>query len=216
MGWIESFVLLFATTNGMKAAIVSLAMTKNADAALKRAIAFRAVLITTVVCLLFALAGAAILGALKISVEALLIAGGVILLLFALNMVLSEEKETPADEPLPAPSMDIAAMPLSVPLMASPQGLVAIVAIEATLNQGMTMAAIHDVGILVGLILIIMAINLGMLLGAERIFAKISPAVLKVVMRIVGLLLCALAVQLMITGFDGLGLIPNPDIGATN
>ncbi len=53
-------------------------------------------------------------------------------------------------------------------------------------------------------------------MGAERIFAKISPAVLKVVMRIVGLLLCALAVQLMITGFDGLGLIPNPDIGATN
>ncbi len=216
MGWIEIFVLLAATTNAMKAAIVSLAMTKNADAALKRAIAFRAVLISTVVCILFALAGAAILGGLKISVEALLIAGGVILFVFALNMVLSEEKEASADAPMPAPSMDIAAMPLSVPLMASPQGLVAIVAIEATLNQGMTMAAITDVGILVGIILIIMAINLGMMLGAERIFAKISPAFLKVVMRIVGLLLCALAVQLMITGFDGLGLIPNPEIGLNN
>ncbi|WP_373031061.1 MarC family protein [Sulfurovum sp.] len=210
MGWVESFVLLFATTNAMKAAIVSLAMTKGADAALKRAIAFRAVLITTVVCILFALAGAAILSGLKITVEAFLIAGGAILFVFALNMVISEEKETSADAPLPTPSMDIAAFPMAVPLMASPQGLVAIVAIEATLHQGMTIEAITEVGILVGLILIIMAINLGILLGAERIFAKISPAFLKVVMRIVGLLLCALAVQLMISGFDGLGLIPNP------
>lgn len=210
MSWIEIFVLLFATTNAMKAAIVSLAMTKNADAALKRAIAFRAVMISTVVCILFALAGAAILSGLKISVEALLLAGGAILFVFALNMVIAEDKETSADEPPPVPSIDIAAFPLAVPLMASPQGLVAIVAIEATLHQGVTMAAIYDVGILVGIILIIMALNLGILLGAERIFAKISPAFLKVVMRIVGLLLCALAVQLMITGFDGLGLIPNP------
>jgi multiple antibiotic resistance protein len=211
LGWVEIFVLLFATTNAMKAAIVSLAMTKNADAALKRAIAFRAVLITTVVCILLALAGAVILAGLKITVEALLIAGGAILIVFALNMVIAEEKETPADEPPPAPSMDIAAFPMAVPLMASPQGLVAIVAIEATLHQGITPEAIFDVGILVGLILIVMAINLGILLGAERIFAKISPAFLKVVMRIVGLLLCALAVQLMISGFDGLGLIPNPE-----
>ena len=208
MGWVEIFVLLFATTNAMKAAIVSLAMTKNADAALKRAIAFRAVLISTVVCILFALAGAAILAGLKITVEALLISGGAILFVFALNMVIAEEKEAPADTPPPAPSMDIADFPMAVPLMASPQGLVAIVAIEATLHQGITTAAIIDVGTLVGIILIIMAINLGILLGAERIFAKISPAVLKVVMRIVGLLLCALAVQLMISGFDGLGLIP--------
>ncbi len=208
MGWVEIFVLLFATTNAMKAAIVSLAMTKNAEAALKRAIAFRAVLITTVVCILFALAGAAILAGLKITVEALLIAGGAILFVFALNMVISEEKEAPADEPPPPPSMDIAAFPMAVPLMASPQGLVAIVAIEATLNQGVTMAAIFDVGILVGIILLIQAINLGMLLGAERIFAKIPPSFLKVVMRIVGLVLCALAVQLMITGFEGLGVIP--------
>ena len=210
MSWVEIFVLLFATTNAMKAAIVSLAMTRNADAALKRAIAFRAVLNTTVVRVLFALAGAGILAGLKISVEALLIAGGAILFVFALNLVISEEKETSADEPPSTPSLDIAAFPLAVPLLASPQGLVAIVAIEATLHQGMTTEAIVDVGILVGLILAIMAINLGILLGAERIFAKITPAFLKVVMRIVGLMLCALAVQLMIYGFDGLGLIPDP------
>ncbi len=127
-------------------------------------------------------------------------------------MVLAEEKEAPEGGPPPSPSMDIAAFPLAVPLMASPQGLVAIVAIEATLEQGITPAAITDISIFIGVILSVMAINLACLLGADRIFGKIPPAVLKVVMRVVGLLLCALAVQLIIYGFDGLGLIPNPEI----
>ena len=208
MGWVEIFVLLFVTIGPVKAAIVHLGLTKTADAALKRAIAIRAVTISTVVCVIFALVGAGILSGLKISVEALLIAGGAILFVFALNMVMAEEKEASPDAPPPAPSMDVAAFPLAVPLMASPQGLVAIVAIEATFQQGMTTEAIFEVSIFLALILGVMAINLVFLLAADRIFAKIPPAVLKVVMRVVGLLLCALAVQLMIFGFEGLGLIP--------
>ncbi len=210
MGWVEIFVLLLVTVGPTKAAIVHLGLTKTADAALKRAIAFRAVTISAVVCVIFALVGAGILAGLKISVEAMLIAGGAILFVFALNMVIAEEKEAAPDAPPPVPSMDIAAFPLAVPLMASPQGLVAIVAIEATLNS------VVESLIFVGVILSVMAINLGFLLGADKIFAKIPPALIKVVMRIVGLMLCSLAVQLMIFGFDGLGLIPNPDVDLKN
>ena len=101
-----------------------------------------------------------------------MIAGGAILFIFALNLILGEDKEpAPGDGPPPAPSLDIAAFPLAVPLMASPHGLVAIVAIEATLH-GLTQAAIF-----VGLIMAVMAINLVFLLAADRIFAKIPPAV---------------------------------------
>ena len=216
MGWIEIFVLLFVTVGPVKAAIVHLGLTRSAEPALKRAIAFRAVTISTVVCVIFAVVGAGILAGLKISVEALLIAGGAILFVFALNMVMAEDKEETTDAPPPAPSMDVAAFPLAVPLMASPQGLVAIVAIEATLQQGMTAGAITEVAIFVGLILGVMAINLVFLLGADKIFSRVPPAFLKVLMRIVGLMLCALAVQLMIYGFDGLGLIPNPEIELGN
>lgn len=206
MGWIDILVLLFVTVGPVRAAIVYLGLTKTADADLKRAIAVRSVFISAIVCVIFALLGAAILGGLKVSVEALLIAGGAILFIFALQLILGEDKQEAQDAPPPAPSMDVAAFPLAVPLMASPHGLVAIVAIQATL-QGVTEALIF-----VALILVIMLFNLGFLLAADRIFAKIPPAVLKVVLRVVGLLLCALAVQLMIFGFDGLGLIPNPEI----
>ena len=206
MGWADIFILLFVTIGPVRASLVYLGLTKTADAGLKRAIAFRTGMGSTVICISFALIGAAILAGLKVSTEALLIAGGIILLLFALNLILGEDKDQAADGPPPAPSMDIATFPLAVPLMASPQGLVAIVAIEGTL-QGTGEGLIF-----VALILVMMAINLGFLLAADKLFARIPPAILKIFLRIVGLLLCALAVQLMIFGFDGLGLIPNPDI----
>jgi multiple antibiotic resistance protein len=143
---------------------------------------------------------------LKVSVEALLIAGGAILFIFALQLVIGEEKEEKSDGPPPAPSLDIATFPLGVPLMASPHGLVAIVAIEATLQY------VVDGVIFVAMILGVMAFNLVFLLAADKIFSKVPHAILKIFLRVVSLLLCALAVQLIIFGFDGLGLIPNPDI----
>lgn len=210
MSWTEILVLLIVTIGPTKAAIVYLGLTKTAEPALKRAIAIRAVMISTIVCVIFAALGQVILEGLHVSVEALLIAGGAILFLFALQLILGEDKEEAPGETPPTPSMDIAAFPLAVPLMASPHGLVAIVAIEAALQSEFEFA------ILVLLIVVTMAINLGFLLASDKIFAKIPPAVLKVVLRVVGLLLCSLAVQLIIFGFDGLGLIPNPEIDVNN
>lgn len=211
MGWTDVFVLLFVTVGPVKAALLFIGLTKTADAKLKRAIAIRTVLVSTVICIIFAVIGAGILAGLKVSTEALLIAGGIILLLFALDLILADEKAPENnDAPPPAPTMDIATFPLAVPLMASPQGLVAIVAIEGTLQstgQGI---------VFICLILVMMAINLGVMLAAEKIFAKIPPAILKIFLRIVGLLLCALAVQLVIYGLDGLGLIPSPDVELNN
>ncbi len=62
---------------------------------------------------------------------ALKIAGGLILLLFALHMVLGEEKK--GDAEVANPSTDIAVYPLAMPLMATPQGIVAIVTIVAAM-----------------------------------------------------------------------------------
>ncbi|MCW2308007.1 MarC family protein [Rhodobium gokarnense] len=207
MSWIDITVLLLVTIGPVRGALVFLGLTKSADAKLKRAIAIRTVSVSAVICVIFALLGAVILAGLKVSVEALLIAGGAILFIFALQLILGEDKEQSSDVPPPAPSLDIATFPLAVPLMASPHGLVAIVAIEATL-KGATQAAIF-----VAIIMGIMVFNLGFLLAADRIFSRIPPAILKIFLRVVGLLLCALAVQLIIFGFDGLGLIPNPEIG---
>ena len=62
---------------------------------------------------------------------------------------------------------------------------------------------------LVVMISAVMAINLVTLLSADKIFSRISPTVLKVLMRILGLLLCGLAVQLVIIGLVHLGVLPH-------
>jgi multiple antibiotic resistance protein len=202
LGALDIFILLAITVGPTKAAAMYLASTVGAEPALKRQIAIRTVLTATVVCMIFALAGQPILRMFHISIPALLIAGGLILFVFALQLVLGEDHEELPDGAPRTPSLGLAAYPLAVPLMASPQGIVAIViiSIERPDLTGRLM--------LLGLLLFLMACNLAVLLFAEKIFSRISPAVLKVVMRIFGLLLCGLAVQLCILGLQHLGVLP--------
>jgi multiple antibiotic resistance protein len=202
MGPLDILVLLSITIGPTKAAAAYLTMTAGATPALKRQIAIRAVLTAGIVCCVFVVFGQALLGLFHISLPALLIAGGIILFVFALHLVLGEDHEEAPGAGPRTPSIDIAAYPLAVPLMASPQGLVAIVSISVA------QPGIGNSIMLLALVLLMMGINVAVLLGADKIFAKISPAVLKVVMRIFGLLLCGLAVQLVILGLQRLGVLP--------
>jgi multiple antibiotic resistance protein len=199
---IDILLLLAVTIGPTKAAAMYLSLTAGAEAALKRQIAIRAVLTATVVCGVFALLGQALLGLFHVSIPAMLIAGGIILFVFALQLVLGEDHSDDGTKGLAhAPSLDIASFPLAVPLMASPQGLVALVAIAAA-QPGLRTQLLLFV-----LVLVMMAFNLVFLLFADRIFSKISPGVLKVVMRVFGLLLCGLAVQLVIVGLQKQGVL---------
>jgi multiple antibiotic resistance protein len=202
LGILEILLLLLVTIGPTKAAAMYLSLTSGVEPALKKQIAIRAVATAATVCGVFALLGEALLGLFHVSIPAMLIAGGVILFIFASHLVLDDDHQDAEPGGLrPAPSLDVAAFPLAVPLMASPQGLVAIVAISAA-DPGWA-SRIE----MLGLVLVVMAINLMFLLFADRIFSKISPAVLKVVMRVFGLLLCGLAVQLVIIGLQKLGVL---------
>lgn len=199
---VKILTLLYVTIGPTRATGVFIGLTGSADPALKRKIAIRTVLISTIVCCIFVLVGEAILDLLKVSIPALLIAGGGILFVFALNMVLGDDKQEGADGKAPKPSIDLAAYPLAVPLMASPQGLVAIVSISATMPD------LHGRMKLFGLVLAVMAFNLFFMLVAEKVLAKIPVAVMNVFMRIIGVLLCSLAVQLILFGLQSLDVLP--------
>jgi multiple antibiotic resistance protein len=153
----------------------------------------------TIVSLVFVVAGEILLRIFHVSLPALKIAGGIILLLFAIGMVMGgghDEEETPK-----ALSLDIAVYPIAMPMMATPQGLVALTAISAAQPNALW------VGIIALIVLIIMGFNLVCLLSADRIIKAIGPSGLQIIARVAGVLLTALAVQLMILGFRDLGLI---------
>lgn len=201
MNALDILLLLLVTIGPTKSAAMFLTLTAGAEPALKRQIAIRTVVTAAIVCVTFALIGEGLLSLFHVSIPAMLIAGGIILFVFALQLVLGEDHADPPGTARATPSLDLAAYPLAVPLMASPQGLVAIVAISAASPGFGTQLTVLI------LVVAVMAMNAAFLLLAERIFSRISPAILKVVLRIFGLLLCGLAVQLVIIGLTKLGVL---------
>ncbi|MGB2933305.1 MAG: MarC family protein [Methyloceanibacter sp.] len=205
LGLADIFVILFVTIGPLKAALVYAALTAGTDAAFKREVAIKTVVTSAIVIGIFIFAGEFLLQIFHISLAALKIAGGLILLLFALGMVMGEPKKAEAVEG--KPSVNIAVYPLAMPLMATPQGIVAIVTLIAA------MPGLKGIATVGGSAAVILVINLLTLLYIDRIIALIGPAALQIVARVVGLLLAALAVQLMIMGFTDIGIVPKPGTG---
>lgn len=200
LGLADILVIFLVTLGPIKATVVFAQLTAGTDSDFRRSVAIKTVVTATSVCLLFVLAGGSLLTAFHVSIPALKIAGGLVLMLYALGMVKGEgsSKEDPVDT---AASSQIAIYPLAIPLMATPQGIVLITTITATATSATQVLSIA------GLILAVMTLNLGFLLGAHWIIRVIGEAALQVVSCVVGLLFVALAVQLMMWGLVDLGLL---------
>jgi multiple antibiotic resistance protein len=197
-GVIDIITVLLVTIGPLKALIVYATLTAKADADFRRQVAIKTVTTAAIVSLVFVLAGEMLLRIFHVSLPALKIAGGIILLLFAIGMIMGGGHD---DEKPKALSLDIAVYPLAMPMMATPQGLVALTAITAAQPN------LLWVGVLALIVLAIMALNLACLLSADRIIKAIGPSGLQIIAKVAGVLLTGLAVQLMILGFRDLGLI---------
>jgi multiple antibiotic resistance protein len=200
LGLVDILMIYLVTIGPLKATVVYAALTAGTDPGFRRRVAIKTVVTATIVCLLFILAGEFLLKAFHVSLPALKIGGGVILLLYALGMVMGEGSSQ-GDQAGTAQSTDIGIYPLAMPLMATPQGIALITTITATTTN------ISEVLSIVVLMLAVMAFNFFFLLGADRIIRLVGPSALQVVARIVGLLLVGLAVQLMMWGLVDLNIL---------
>jgi len=191
---LNAFMMIFVTMGPIKILIVYADKTASLEPLVRRRIAIKAVSIAAVIGLVFIVAGKFLMSLFKFSIGALSIAGGLILLIFAIRMVLSENEhqETATTE---RESEKLAVYPFAMPLMASPMGIVVLTIYSAT-------ASTFDVRLLwLGVIfLVVMGINLVALLAAERVLNLISPELLQVAERVLGILLAALAVQTIFNG----------------
>ncbi|MBX3433516.1 MAG: MarC family protein [Pirellulales bacterium] len=200
----EVILLLLATTGPLKVTIVGASLMAGAPQEFVNRVATRSVLTASAVCLVFVLLGEVILGVFKVRVPAFEIAGGVIVLLFSIKMV-ADDKAKNSDPAEPCRdlqrSLDIAVSPLAIPLMASVSGLVAIVSALAQNNNLTTVLFLSTV------IVAIMALNYVCLRFSAPIVRALGPQFFQVVGKIMGVLLAALAVELMLSGFVRLGLV---------
>ena len=165
----------------------------------RREVAFRASVIAFAILVAAGLAGAQLLELLGISLSAFRIAGGLLLLSAAADMVFdrraSREKKT-ADEAISIDHVrNIAAFPLAIPLMAGPGAITAMILLAGRAEGQMyLLAALFAVAALVMLSCYIA------FLGAERISKVMGVTGRAVITRLLGIILAALAVQFIIDG----------------
>jgi len=171
----------------------------------RRAIALKAVAIATLMLVFFTLAGQPLLRQLGVSLAALQTAGGIVLLLISLDMIFArpgQSRLTPPEDAEAHIKDDIAVFPLATPLLAGP----------GTMSAAMVMAANAAgeplrVGLVTVALLAVMAVTLVLLLVANRLDRLIGVTASRVLMRVFGILLAAIAVQSAFNGLAASGLM---------
>jgi multiple antibiotic resistance protein len=198
---VVSLSAMFFVVDPLSAVPFFLAMTRNHGAAERREIALRAAVTAGAVLAVFALGGQLVFRALGISLGAFKVAGGVVLLLLALDMIRTQPSRTRITEgevEAGATKEDIAIVPLAMPLLAGPGSIAtAIVLMSRTAGAPWW----HKVPVL-GSILVTAAASYLILAGAARTERVLGRTGLAILERAAGLLLVAVAIQFML---DGLG-----------
>jgi multiple antibiotic resistance protein len=199
---IDIFLVIFIGMGPVKVLFVYMGVTKGASREVKRRVARTAIVTAVIVALVLLLLGAIFMQILHFSEGALTIAGGIILLILALRIVLDPGE---ADEPeggLPEEQlMRMAIYPLAIPLLLNPVGIVALTIFSAEAQE------LWQFGVLAGMVVVVGVIDYLVFLGADRLDPYLSHSRIMVLEKLLGILLAALAVQLVLNGLEVLGLI---------
>jgi multiple antibiotic resistance protein len=184
-----------------------LAVTAGANAHRRRKMAWKASVTALVVLSAFAVAGQYIFKMFGITLPAFEIAGGVILLLIGLDML--EAKRSPTQESHveaaeAALKEDAGIVPLGIPMLAGPGAITSVMVLVGQVQNPWQMLAI------LGSILITAAICYLVLGNSDRVARALGETGVRILVRIMGLLLVALAVQYFVNGMVDLSVIAKP------
>ena len=185
---IQSFVTLFVIMDPPGATPIFLALVADKTPKERRVLALKAAAVSFSVITLFALFGRFILSYLNISMAALQAAGALLLLLISLDLLTGgtgggKSKSSDAN---------VALVPLGTPLLAGPGAIVATMIFVQSANTPSR---------IVGLIAAVVGVHLAIaaaLMTSTTILKVIKEAGVTLVARIAGLLLAAIAVQMLV------------------
>jgi len=209
MSYADAFILFFLTLGPLKAILPFARATRGADRGFRRTVAWRAIVVATIIVLAVAILGPFVLTNWHVSVPAILITCGIILFYQALRITM----QTPAGPAAVAshdvnptqPSSAIAVFPIAIPAIVTAPGIAAIAAV-VVLNR-------HDLAsqaVVVALLIGVMALNLLTLLNNDAILRHGLAGVLPVVGWVLAVLQATLAVQMMIASLRLLGVLHWP------
>jgi len=184
-----------------------LAITEGADPVRRRRIARKGSLTALIVLSAFAFAGEAIFRLFGITLPAFELAGGVVLLLIGLDMLQAKRsptQETPGDTEAAAQKEDAGIVPLGVPMLAGPGAITSVMVLVGQAHTHWQMVAILAS-------IAVTALICYLVLGNSNIVVRVlGDTGIRILVRVMGLLLVALAAQYFVNGMADLGVIAHP------
>ncbi len=184
-----------------------IAMTDGLPARARRQVALRACVIAALILAGSALAGDWLLRHLGIGLAAFRIAGGLMLFSIASEMVLGvriERQARQAEQAIEEHVRNLAAVPLAIPLLAGPGAITATI-----LLAGRADGDLSELASLIGVIAVVFVLCLIVFSAAARIGKLLGITGNIVLSRLLGVLLAALAVQFVLDGLRGVGIVSN-------
>jgi len=181
-----------------------LAMTERDSPAMRRVLARRGAWTCAITLTLFALGGSLIFKLFGITIGAFKIAGGVLIGLNALDMVQarrSSQRETPAEKAEGTAKEDIGILPLGVPMLAGPGAISTVMVLALGSKSWITTTALY---VSIALTALISFLTLS---AASMLERRLGQTGMRILTRLMGLVLCAIAVQFIIDGLKMSGVV---------
>lgn len=200
---LASFAALFVTVNPVKSAAIFAVLTEGGEPAYRRYTAIKSVAIATGLLVVFALIGDDLLRFVGISLPAVRVGGGILLLLISIDIVFGRSigPPSPAAGAGPGGAGDIAVFPLATPMIAGPGAITAV-----TVQSSEARNAIVATALLLVVLGIVMLLTLGALLAAATIRRWLGETGMSVVTRVLGILLTALSAEMILQGLKDSGV----------
>jgi multiple antibiotic resistance protein len=198
-----AFSSLFIIVDPLATIPAFISMTPDETVRDRQRMAQLACTVMAVVLIVFAIAGKWIFKFLSITMPAFQIAASVVLMLVAIDMLRAQRSrvhETKEETVAGSHKTDIAITPLAVPMLAGPGAISTVIVLQSKASDEWQHAALF------GCIIVVSIVSYLILHVAARGAKWLSPIVLRITTRIMGLLLAAVAIQFLLKALQDLGV----------
>jgi small neutral amino acid transporter SnatA (MarC family) len=199
---VAKLLLLLLIGMGPKIALVPfLEKTKSFDAETQRSVGRQMVVTAVVTALVLFAFGGLLMRLLHITGGAVAVAGAIILAILAVGMVHSPGKKHVEEEEALEDPKRIAIYPLAVPYLLNPVGITILIVASGEV------VSVASAVLVLGLVLLVGAFDYLVFTNIDKLAKRLNPTSLIVSEVVFGILLTAVAVQLMVSGLGSLGII---------
>ena len=197
--FLNSFVLFFITIDTIGNLPFFISLTEGAPIKKKNQIAIKSIIIAFFITILFAYLGKYLLDAIGVSLDSLKIAGGIILMFIAIDILFEKRKirrEKKVEAALDEKNFDeIIVFPMAIPFIAGPSTLATIILLMGNYNYVPEFQVIVILALIAALI-----VSLFLMIGTNFTTKYIPQQILHATSRVFAFILAALATQFIVDG----------------